>query len=478
MNRTAFPIALLHVVGCIVPLWAAERPADEYLRLVREYADCRLEHGRGPKDAAAAPLFAEALDRHTLKLLEGDALAKAAALKFEEWGIRSHDRMLTSANPMHSEDFYQALYALSEVTGQSRYAVEADRSLAYFLQHCQSPATGLFYWGEHAGWDLNRDAPMQGGAGNTHEFFCPWVLWDRSFRLAPEPCRRFAVGLWEHQIGDHKSGDYSRHAKIDQHGPGTEAPYARHGGMYIFAWAKAFEKTKQPVFLKAIEVVLDGLELSRRDQGMLTARDKKTGARTKYCLTLAISLDDAAPLLPPELGAKLHAAAAANDPPEAAVAAASRMVAVSKKSQNLWSDGYGSSGGQIASHACNCLLRHRQTGLPGYRKMVLDAADAYREGPVNRSFPVYPGTTGSVILLLLGAYELSGEAAYLSRAEFIAHEAQRLFLADGCPLPKASHAHPHFEAVTGADTLMMALLQLWAAKQSPPRKLDLVYTDR
>jgi hypothetical protein len=173
MKNTTLTIGMLLAAVCAAPLEAAERPADSYLRLVRDYADCRLQHGRGPLGDASAPLFAEALDRHTLKLLEGDALAKAAALKFEEWGIRSHDRMLTSANPMHSEDFYQVLYALSEVTGQSRYAAEADRSLTYFLRHCQSPATHLFYWGEHAGWDLNRDAPMQGGAGNTHEFFAP-----------------------------------------------------------------------------------------------------------------------------------------------------------------------------------------------------------------------------------------------------------------------------------------------------------------
>jgi hypothetical protein len=56
--------------------------------------------------------------------------------------------------------------------------------------------------------------------------------------------------------------------------------------------------------------------------------------------------------------------------------------------------------------------------------------------------------------------------------------AAKLFLTDGCPLPKATHVHDHYEAITGADTLMMSMLQLGAARQTPPKKLALLVTDR
>jgi hypothetical protein len=457
---------------------AGQATPDDYLRQVRAYADCMLAQGRDRYGQVQSPLLAECLDRHTLRLLQGEALQGVAAIPFTAWGIRPHDRMLTAANPMHCEGLYLVLYALANVTGQSRYGAEADRSLRFFFEHCQSPATGLFYWGEHAGWDLNRDAPMEGRAANTHEFYRPWELWDRSYALAPQACERFARGLWEHQIGDHRTGDYSRHASIDKHGPGTEAPYARHGGFYITTWAKAYEKTGDRVFLQAIETVVDLQERARLGEGMLVGGSKKKGSRTKQDLNLAISLWEAAGLVPDPLAAKLRKASTANDDPAARVKLTAWAADKVAAAGNLWSAGYGGAGGEIAGPACVRMLRWRQTRSPVYQRAVLNAADRYLGQPIDRSYPVHPGTVGKVLLLMLAAHELSGTQRYLDGADRLAAEATKLFLGDGCPLPKASHAHDHYEAVTGADTLMMALLELWARHQTPPRRLNLPYVDR
>ena len=477
LRSTTTVLALLTLSG--PDAHGQSQPApDEYLRLVRAYADCMLEQGRDRYGKVQSPLFAECLDRHALRLLQGESLAKVAAIPFSAWGIRPHDRMLTSANPMHCEGLYLVLYALGEVTGQPRYAEEADRSLRFFLERCQSPATGLFYWGEHAGWDLNRDAPMQGLAANIHEFYRPWELWDRCYRLAPEACTRFARGLWEHQIGDHRTGDFSRHAKIDKHGPGTDAPYARHGGFYIATWAKAFQKTGDGAFLKAIETVLDGLEQARAGEGMLVGGSKKKGARTKRDLSLAISLWDAAGCLPDDLAAKLRQASSANDDPAARTARLTAWAADKAAQPNLWSSGYGGSGGEIAGPACERMARWRQTRSPVHQRAVLTTADRYLGRPIDQSYPVHPGTVGKVLLVMLYANELSGETRYLDGADRLAGEAIKLFLGDGSPLPKASHVHDHYEAATGADAMMMALLELWARHQQPPRRLNLPYLER
>jgi len=58
---------------------------------------------------------------------------------------------------MHDLNLYQVLYALTKITSDTRYAAAADETLAWFFKHCQSPATGLFAWGEHLGWDFNQD---------------------------------------------------------------------------------------------------------------------------------------------------------------------------------------------------------------------------------------------------------------------------------------------------------------------------------
>lgn len=444
------------------------------LQIVRAYADTLIERGRDIYGDQHSPLFAEALDRRTLRLLDGDALKKAEALTFKEWGIRPHDRMLRGANPMHCENLYQVLAALTDVTGVKRYAAEADLSLAFFLTHCQSPATGLFYWGEHAGWDFRSDVPLTGRVNcNIHEFYRPWILWEWSWRLAADACLKFARGLWEHQIADHETGDYSRHAAIDKHGPGTGAPYPRHGGCYVETWAFAYKKTRDPLFLKAIETVVDGLERMRRGRGMIAGNSvQRNPAYVQRSEALAVSLWDAAASLPEPLATKLREIALANDAPDTAGSG------VKIKSSNLWSDGYGGFGGELAGHANLLALRYRQRQLQRYRQRILGVADAYRTASLNLSFPVYPGTFGKVILLMLNAQALTGDARYADRADELADQAVGLFLSDGCALPKASHVHDHYEAVTSADTLMMSLLQLWAARQAPARQLRLIYTDR
>ena len=83
-----------------------------------------------------------------------------------------------------------------------------------------------------------------------------------------------------------------------------------------------------------------------------------------------------------------------------------------------------------------------------------------------------------VIFHLLAAYEQSGEAKYLDRADHFARLGVRTFLGDGSPLPRASSRHDHYEAITRGDTLMMALLRLWQVQHRPKLKLRLVYSDR
>jgi hypothetical protein len=166
-----------------------------------------VKDGRDTYGKAHSPLFAAALDRRTMKIGQYSGIP----------GVREGDRSLTGANPMHDQNLYQVLYALTKAVGDERYARQADAALRWFFENCQSPATGLLAWGEHMGWDFRDERPIR----DTHEFARPWVLWDRCFSLAPEACKQYAVGLWEHQIGNQNTGNFSRHARFSSHGPGT-----------------------------------------------------------------------------------------------------------------------------------------------------------------------------------------------------------------------------------------------------------------
>ena len=444
----------------------------DYLAVVRAYADAMIAHGRDVYGPEHSPLFAEELDRRTMRMLEGESLKTVSAIGREQWGIRPHDRMLGGGNPQHCQNLYQILFQLTEVSGEERYREEASRSLRFFFERCQSPATGLLWWGEHAGWDFHTEKPLAKGAGNTHEFYRPWVLWQQSWKLADKACQRFARGLWEHQIGNHQTGDFSRHASIPSHGPGTEAPYARHGGFYIETWAVAYSNTHDEVFLTAIQSVLAGLERARLNEGgMLVSGSKQRGGRTQYSVSLAISLEEAARNVPLDLATKMREVAANNDK---AFAEAHSQQAVQVPAD--WSNAYGSAG--PAAEASTCMLRYRQVPSDPYRSFVLRTADRYRDAEVDLSKPVWPGTVGNVILLMLNAHELTTEDEYLQEAEGLARRGIELFLNDGCPLPKASHMHDHYEAVTNGDTLMMAFLRLWLGQNRPGSNVALVFTDR
>ena len=493
------------VVACILealgkpPTAPSASQRLDYLKIVRAYADAMLERGRDTYGKVRSPLFAATLDRKTLELPTGSALEQIKGLRREAWGIRPHDRMLTGANPMHDQNLYQVLYALTAVTGDGRYAAEADKALKWFLEHCQSEATGLLAWGEHIGWCFNAEAIIDKPAGTTHEYFRPWVLWERCYALAPKPSARFARGVWDHQIGDQKTGNFSRHARYDKHGPGTNSEYPRHGGFYIGTWARAYKQTKDPVFLKAIETLLgyfDGRRSPKSDgiPAESASRSKGEMLWPQSNLSLAVDLWDGAELVPDPLRSKMRRSASRTDKVflklehdvkpggKGFVKIASTHTLDIRKwgdrgaYTRMWATGYGDATEAVVADLC--MLRYGQVKLDGYKKLILGAAARYLDSEPDIEFPVYPGTLGDVIYLMLAARQISGQDVYLDRADHFARRAVGLFLDAGSPLPKASSKHGHYEAITRADTLMMAVLELWAARNRPELKLGFVYPER
>lgn len=497
------PVYGLLLVGwlCVKPLHALDTsPAFEPLKTVIAYTDALIEHGRDSYGSETSPLFATTLDRANLRLFPVQEIAALQAIPRESWGIRSTDRMLTGANPMHDENLYQVLYALTDITGNQRYAAEADNTLRWFFEHCQSPVTGLMAWGEHIGWDFYTETIIDSRMGTTHEFYRPWVLWDRSYAVAPEACTRFAKGVWEHQIGDPSSGNFSRHAKWDRHEPHTNSEYPRHGGFYIATWAKAFQQTRDPVFIDAIQTLLNYFERRRNPYSGAIPAESHERSQGKMMwppsnLSLAIDLWDGAENVPEPLATAMRDSAAKTDRVFLALphdldpggrgfirtAGTEQLDVISDSDawrgySRRWETGYGEQTDAVIANLC--LLRYRQIHDDRYKQLIEASARRYLTDEPGTDFPLYPGTFGDVVWHLLGAYELTQDAQYLARAEFFARKAVSLFWPDASPLPRATNQHDHYEAVTRADTLAMALLQLWCVQNRPDISLSLIYSDR
>ena len=475
-----------------------EKPYD-FLQIAQDYADTMLVRGRDVYGEEHSPLFATMLDRETLSMLSPEEQRRLWQVRlddWENWGIRNRDRVFRGSNPQHDEDLYQVLYALTEITGDLEYARQADRTLQWFLERCQSPSTGLLAWGEHMGWDFNTETIIwksslhNGGILRecvTHEFARPWILWERSFDLAPQACEKFALGLWEHQIHDHQTGNFSRHAVYTEHRTFPDSQFPRHGGFYIAAWAEAYKRTKNPVFSEAIDTLVDHFEKNRSPHsGIIPAVSPGKIAWPFSNLSLAIDLSDGAEKVGPQLAGKMRQCASRTD--ELFLKLKHDLSPGGKGFLNNLDlhtleptpqGGYSGrlDGGETAV-ANNCMVRYRQVRLDGYRTLVVDAARAYLHGAIDHTYAVRPGTFGSMIWLMLNAYELTANRQYMDRARDFARQAVQLFLGDGSPLPKANTKYSHYEAVTGGDRLVMALLRLWLVENRPDAAVSLTYTGR
>src|SRR5688500_8672682 len=204
----AMKLCALFLLGFGFAGYGADRPV--FLEVVRTYADTMIEHGRDKYGPEKSGLMLSALDRSTLTPL--------TVRPAPPGGIRRGDRpgrpwsAMNGANPQQDQNLLRVLYTLGELTGDARYAKAADEELSWFFSHTMSPKTNLLPWGEHLSWDVIFDAPISGGEELMHEFARPWVLWDRCFTLVPEASRKFALGLWEHQIADRATGGFGRHA--------------------------------------------------------------------------------------------------------------------------------------------------------------------------------------------------------------------------------------------------------------------------
>ena len=498
MHKHRLPRSLL-LVCCVVLAPGPARTAElDYYEIVKNYAETLLEHGRDTYGPKQTPLIAILLDDKTLQLFprsEDDRLFKIRLDDWAHWGVRNSERCFWGSNPHKDQSLYQILYALTQLSGEERYAKEADRTLKYFFENCQSETTGLFAWGEHMGWDFRAEGvAMKRAAHNaTHEFGRAWVLWERSFDLAPKPCTDFALGLWNHQIADQSTGNFSRHAGYFEHKPELNSEYPRHGGFYIATWGEAYRRTKDPVYLKAIDTLVSYFNKRRSPQsGAVPAESNKRSSGQMLWLlsnvSLAIDVWDAAAKVPDDVGESLRAFARKTDevffkmghdltPSGKGFFIHADVHSLEPRGSGVQWPGYADPWGE-AGLANVLFLRYQQTKGKRYQEAIVKTAERFLRRHPTAEVCYAPSSLGSAIFHLLNAHELTGDKRFLARAEVFAKTAYGYFLGDDRSLPKATVSQPHYEANTGADSLMMAYLELWHRKNATGKDLGLVWSSR
>ena len=283
---------------------------NKYFQAVRKHADSMLECGRDDCGDSPSPLFAGTVDVGKREISVSTVVPPP--------GIRESDFNWCGNNLMHDIPFLEALNALTQVTGDERYAGAVDEVFAFYGANCPYPGTGLFPWGEHAQWSFpdRRTLPCHFSYGVSHlvddnyishdhlRFATEW-FWEAMWKHHPDAVVRFAHGLNGHIVNE-ETFEHNRHAALTENwwrdpknpddGPGKD--FARHSGHYIFDCVFAFKKSGDRSLLEWSRRKLDWHLNRRLPNGLIrgcarTPGEEKEGQHD----SLALCVADAADLL-------------------------------------------------------------------------------------------------------------------------------------------------------------------------------------
>ncbi|MBI2827270.1 MAG: hypothetical protein HYX69_21570 [Planctomycetia bacterium] len=429
-------------------------PKSAYMGVANGYAETMVKQGRDAQGPQRTGLFLSVLDRATLAVPTERPAAPAGVPESLRAGAAGGP--LAGADPAHDENLLRLLYFLAEMSSKPAYRNAADDELKWFL-NLPAADTRLAAWDAGAAWNVMTDSLMHGDGARRQGVARPWMLWDRSFELAPEASKRLVMGLREASLDSQMS--------------------PRSAGFAIRAFAAAYQHTGDEAFLKAIEAVLEQLEAKAGAQD---------GAPAARWLSVAIDCSGAAGRVPLPLATRLRNLAANVDqkfralPHDLAGKGGFALTAAGKPDKpaaptSLWQ--VGPDGYTTAGVAMMCVSRYENTASVDYRALVHAAADAYRDSLPGDDVDVWPMTFGQAISLELAAWRSASRQEYLDRAIMLADVAVQTFWGDN-PLPRASSQSRHYESVTGADTLALSLMELHlsilhiTAVRCPPNTID------
>lgn len=261
------------MIPTAVRVFAKDQKGNVYFEMARAYVDAMLTYGRDHYGDRHSPSFVDTINLRTMSMPRETS---AETTRLYQSLFRAADSS-TGCNPMYHIDLHQLLDVLSDVTGEAKYRQAAKDSIQWFFRNTQSDVTGFVAWGEHLAWDLVEDritlAAREGDrvfVSDIHEFYGPWIHWKTTCEVAPEQAKRFAMGLWEHQIADHETCEFSRHARYSKHAPGKGYEFLRQVGFYLDTWASVYAATKDERMLKPIEQFLKALrKWQNPDSGLL-----------------------------------------------------------------------------------------------------------------------------------------------------------------------------------------------------------------
>jgi len=216
----------------------APRNSTNYLFFVTNCLDTLIQFGTDRYGPKTAPILVSILDVETRQ-----CPSNPAALD-EQWRVtRRERRNPAGANLLFDQQTLKTLYAVSQVTGQARYAQFADSYVSWYLTNLVDEK-GLLWWGWHRHYDVFRDERL-GHLGNHHELHAiHCIAWDRLWAIDPAAVRTEVEAVWQWHVIDKQTGE------VNRHGDGQRGcDFAMSAGACIEAFAFLYTRTHESVWL-------------------------------------------------------------------------------------------------------------------------------------------------------------------------------------------------------------------------------------
>lgn len=217
--------------------------SEAWIAIVQAHLDRLISQGCDVYGATSTPMWMASLTPQTGRYPEDDA-------RPPEIG----KRVYRNIDAPRGSSFYwdqpsiTAAYALTAITGEARYAQDADAYVSAFLERCVAP-NGIFLWGNHYYYDAFQDVVLrfhgeetpvpvdpQTERGELHEIRPIPPVWSIFWRLDPTATERAIRAAVAGHLVNPETGEFNRHAEGE-----TGCAFLEAGGILVetLAWLYA-----------------------------------------------------------------------------------------------------------------------------------------------------------------------------------------------------------------------------------------------
>jgi hypothetical protein len=247
------------------PIAASEVRQRSYLHYVRGCLDRLIQKGTDRYGTVHSPIMVSILDTRS-----GDCPSVPLPLDEDYRVVRRGLRSPGGANLYSDLPTLRAMYTMSRLYDDVRYAEAADRYLRYYLEHMIDDQ-GLIWWGYHRYYNAHTDERC-GFFGGHHEIHFKQANWPMLWKISPEAVAGEIEGLWRWHVIDKKTGEINRH---DNGEPGCD--FAFTAGEIIYAFAFMQHVTGKQHWLDRAHVVANYYWRQRDPQTNLLATRPNAG---------------------------------------------------------------------------------------------------------------------------------------------------------------------------------------------------------